>query len=150
MGCLSGCCNGSRMLCGGIFRLRESGSPAKAKEAGCDLCSGAILGKDSGQNAASSTVHTGAPLNAAEARDSCSSWASPYRDSPDLHHIGSGTQHIVGEHLKHERKQSHGGRLHNAQSALRRASGLLACSPAKYAPGFQPPDSEGILALRLC
>lgn len=44
MGRLSCCCNGPRTLFGGIFRLRESGSPAKLKEAGCDLCSGGHSG----------------------------------------------------------------------------------------------------------
>lgn len=103
---------------GGIFRLRESGSRAKVKEAGCDLCSGAILGQDSGQNAASSlsTLELHRML-AAEARGS---WASTHRDSPDLLHIGSGIQHIMGEHLEHEWKQSQRGRgrQHNAQMAL--------------------------------
>lgn len=55
------------------------------------MCFGVMLDKDSGQNVASLTVHTGATLNAAEVRDSSSSWVSipapaSQRDSMDLHH----------------------------------------------------------------
>lgn len=72
------------------------------------MCFGVMLGKDSGQNVDSSTVHTGATLNTVETIDGSSSWSivpapATQRDSTGPHHHktvlgikGSEVQHIMG------------------------------------------------------